>query len=149
MSIQAQIRNIADHSFVEGNRSKGIALAIGLYLGIAAANSSNVGGDAADVFLQNHYTTTTEAIANLNETILFDVRDAQRITKAVFMMISAVKNNPVGLTLVAPECSLADSLFNLGSYLTEDDYTLFKSNTEPVIAIYNTLVAGEQQNEPV
>ena len=136
MSIQSDIRAVANEKFDEESRSISIAIALGLFLGVRAANTTElVKGISSDKsFLDSHFVNTGNVISSINELVLFDVREAQNITREVFNLIFKLKSEPVVIT---KGTSLSESLF--GSFGLARYNEVFMANQEGILEIINLL----------
>nr|DAK20203.1 MAG TPA: hypothetical protein [Caudoviricetes sp.] len=136
MSLQSDIRAVADAAFEQGERSKGLAFAIGFAFGVTSANKVEETTNPDKTFLELFFQSTSESISVLNETLLFDVREAQRITRAIFNLVTGVRSKAV---VVNEGSSLLEVLFNVSSYLDKEDVDFFNSNIVTCVAIYQLI----------
>lgn len=136
MSLQSDIRAVADAAFEQGERSKGLALSIGFALGVTSANKVEETTNPDKTFLELFFQSTSESISVLNETLLFDVREAQRVTRAIFGLITGVRSQRV---VVNEGNSLLEVLFNVSTYLDKEDVEFFNSNIATCVAIYQLI----------
>lgn len=136
MSLQSDIRAVADAAFEQGERSKGLAFAIGFALGVISANKVEETTNPDKTFLELFFQSTSESISVLNETLLFDVREAQRVTRAIFSLVTGVRSKSV---IVNEGSSLLEVLFSVSSYLDKEDVDFFNSNISTCVAIYQLI----------
>lgn len=136
MSLQSDIRAVADAAFEQGERSKGLAFSIGFALGVISANKVEETTNPDKTFLELFFQSTSESISVLNETLLFDVREAQRVTRAIFCLVTGVRSHAV---VVNEGSSLLEVLFNVSTYLDKEDVEFFNSNISTCVAIYQLI----------
>ena len=67
---------------------------------------------------------------------MFDVREAQRVTRAIFNLVTGVRNQRI---VVNEGSSLLEVLFNVSSYLDKEDVDFFNSNIATCVAIYQLI----------
>lgn len=144
MSLQSDIRAVADAAFEQGERSKGLAFSIGFALGVISANKVEETTNPDKTFLELFFQSTSETISVLNETLLFDVREAQRVTRAIFGLVTGVRSQHV---IVGEGSSLLEVLFNVSSYLDKEDVEFFNSNISTCVAIYQLIRESQKPND--
>ena len=144
MSLQSDIRAVADAAFEQGERSKGLAFSIGFALGVISANKVEETTNPDKTFLELFFQSTSETISVLNETLLFDVREAQRVTRAIFGLVTGVRSHAV---VVNEGSSLLEVLFNVSSYLDKEDVEFFNSNISTCVAIYQLIRESQKPND--
>lgn len=144
MSLQSDIRAVADAAFEQGERSKGLAFSIGFALGVISANKVEETTNPDKTFLELFFQSTSETISVLNETLLFDVREAQRVTRAIFCLVTAVRSQHV---VVGEGSSLLEVLFNVSSYLDKEDLEFFNNNVSTCVAIYQLIRESQKPND--
>ena len=144
MSLQSDIRAVADAAFEQGERSKGLAFSIGFALGVISANKVEETTNPDKTFLELFFQSTSETISVLNETLLFDVREAQRVTRAIFGLVTGVRNQHVA---VGEGSSLLEVLFNVSTYLDKEDVEFFNSNISTCVAIYQLIRESQKPND--
>lgn len=144
MSLQSDIRAVADAAFEQGERSKGLAFSIGFSLGVISANKVEETTNPDKTFLGLFFQSTSETISVLNETLLFDVREAQRVTRAIFGLVTGVRSHAV---VVSEGSSLLEVLFNVSSYLDKEDVEFFNSNISTCVAIYQLIRESQKPND--
>lgn len=144
MSLQSDIRAVADAAFEQGERSKGLAFSIGFALGVISANKVEETTNPDKTFLELFFQSTSETISVLNETLLFDVREAQRVTRAIFGLVTGVRSQQV---VVNEGSSLLEVLFNVSTYLDKEDVEFFNSNISTCVAIYQLIRESQKPND--
>lgn len=148
MSLYANIRGIADSELPVETRSRGIAFATGLFLGVKVANAASFtpGNQLSKLWLEQGFQYTNRTISEINETILLDVKYASQIAQSVFNMIGSVKTEPVRLAVdktADVQTSLLGMLFDTHGFLTEADLHFFKEHHNGITAIYSLLQQEE------
>lgn len=146
MSLQSDIRAVADAALEQGERSKGLAFSIGFALGVISANKVEETTNPDKTFLELFFQSTSESISVLNETLLFDVREAQRVTRAIFGLITGVRSQRV---VVNEGSSLLEVLLNVSTYLDKEDVEFFNSNISTCIAIYQLIRESQKIEAPL
>lgn len=144
MSLQSDIRAVADAAFEQGERSKGLAFSIGFALGVISANKVEETTNPDKTFLELFFQSTSETISVLNETLLFDVREAQRVTRAIFGLVTGVCSHAV---VVNEGSSLLEVLFNVSTYLDKEDVEFFNNNISTCVAIYQLIRESQKTND--
>ena len=146
MSVQSDLRAVADAAFEQVERSKGLAFAIGFAFVVISANKVEETTNPDKTFLELFFQSTSESISVLNETLLFDVREAQRVTRAIFGLITGVRSEHVK---VNEGNSLLEVLFNVSTYLDKEDVEFFNSNIATCVAIYQLIRESQKINAPL
>ena len=113
---------------------------------IRSANKVEETTNPDKTFLELFFQSTSESISVLNETLLFDVREAQRITRAIFNLVTGVRSQAVK---VNEGSSLLEVLFNVSSYLDKEDVDFFNSNIATCVAIYQLIRESQKINAPL
>lgn len=140
MSVYAQIRQVADAQFPDEVRSKGIAFAIGLALGVHYANNTQVTENVENAYIQYAMQGVKDATSTVAENVLMDTRYCIELSRQVFKMILAVKSRPVSINPRAK--GLLGILFDGDGYLTEDEESFFEQHKAGIMAIHHIVLSG-------
>ncbi len=139
MSLNAEIRTLADSHFQTESRSKGIAFGLALTLGIKVANEAQLveGTTPQQQYIQNGMGQVAEAISTINEMVLLDIRFATILAKQIYLMIISIRTSPIQLD--PKNNNIFGALFDTEGFLNEEEIQFYETHRAGIFAIYNVM----------
>lgn len=138
MSIQENVRQLAQEIFPGEGRSKGLAFALGLFYGVTAANYVKAeSSNAQEVYEQKVADLYIPDISEINSTVVFDVRLAVHVFQHAFLGLYETRVNPFSVKKAAN--SLTEAVVDFSNYFTSEENEVFNQYREPILNMCSKL----------
>lgn len=138
MSIQQDVRQLAQEIFPGEGRSKGLAFALGLSYGVTAANYVKAeSNNAEEVYEQKVKDLYIPDISEINSSIVFDVRLAVQVFQHTFLGLYETRVNPFSIKKEAN--SLTGAVVDFSKYFTAEENEIFNQYREPILKMCSKL----------
>lgn len=138
MSIQENVRQLAQEIFPGEGRSKGLAFALGLFYGITAANYVKAEStNAQEVYEQKAAELYVPDISEINSSVVFDVRLAVHVFQHTFLGLYETRYSPFSIKSSAN--SLTEAVVDFSKYFTAEENEVFNQYREPILNMCSKL----------
>lgn len=138
MSIQENVRQLAQEIFPGEGRSKGLAFALGLFYGITAANYVKADStNAQEVYEQKAADLYVPDISEINSSVVFDVRLAVHVFQHTFLGLYETRYSPFSIKSSAN--SLTEAVVDFSKYFTAEENEVFNQHRESILKMYAKL----------
>lgn len=138
MSIQENVRQLAQEIFPGEGRSKGLAFALGLFYGITAANYVKAEStNAQEVYEQKAAELYVPDISEINSSVVFDVRLAVHVFQHTFLGLYETRYSPFSIKSSAN--SLTEAVVDFSKYFTSEENEVFNQYREPILNMCSKL----------
>ena len=132
MSIQENVRQLAQEIFPGEGRSKGLAFALGLFYGITAANYVKAEStNAQEVYEQKAADLYIPDISEINSSVVFDVRLAVHVFQHTFLGLYETRYSPFSIKSSAN--SLTEAVVDFSKYFTAEENEVFNQHHESIL----------------
>ena len=132
MSIQENVRQLAQEIFPGEGRSKGLAFALGLFYGITAANYVKADStNAQEVYEQKAADLYVPDISEINSSVVFDVRLAVHVFQHTFLGLYETLYSPFSIKSSAN--SLTEAVVDFSKYFTAEENEVFNQHRESIL----------------
>ncbi len=132
MSIQQNVRQLAQEIFPGEGRSKGLAFALGLFYGVTAANYVKAEStNAQEVYEQKVKDLYVPDISEINSSVVFDVRLAVNVFQHTFLGLYETRINPFSIKNGAN--SLTEAVVDFSKYFTAEETEVFNLHHESIL----------------
>lgn len=138
MSIQENVRQLAQEIFPGEGRSKGLAFALGLFYGITAANYVKAEStNAQEVYEQKAADLYVPDISEINSSVVFDVRLAVHVFQHTFLGLYETRYSPFSIKSSAN--SLTEAVVDFSKYFTAEENEVFNQHRESILKMCTKL----------
>lgn len=138
MSIQQNVRQLAQEIFPGEGRSKGLAFALGLFYGVTAANYVKAEStNAQEVYEQKVKDLYVPDISEINSSVVFDVRLAVNVFQHAFLGLYETRINP--FVIKSGANSLTEAVVDFSKYFTAEETEVFNLNRAPILNMCSKL----------
>lgn len=138
MSIQENVRQLAQEIFPGEGRSKGLAFALGLFYGITAANYVKAEStNAQEVYEQKAAELYVPDISEINSSVVFDVRLAVHVFQHTFLGLYETRYSPFSIKSSAN--SLTEAVVDFSKYFTAEENEVFNQHRESILNMCSKL----------
>lgn len=139
MSLQSELRAVADQDLDTEIRSSVLAIGIGLFLGIRAANRFTELGEKTvkQNYMENEYTGIMDTLSTLNESLLFAVSTAETVARSTYQLIGDIRFGKITPNFQAGD--FFSSVLNTKSYMTQEEIELASQHMGVLTRIYRVM----------